>query len=179
MRTPRIVSTLLLVNLSVLLSATAQETSRPQEYASKSVLRRTYDDPEGYQILSLVLEDQATSLKLERLNIYDRNVETTQLQLCNAIPQEFQSAADDLKNKSKTEFKFKRKFTLNRPYDLQMVYTPLMFGISVAGFDPSRTHAIVSVTWGCGEMCSAGYVYLFRKTEKGWQKVGQICETMS
>ena len=139
-----------------------------------------YEDSEGYQLLSVVLDNEAKTLKLNRLEIYGRTVVTSvRLSLCRELPEEFRSAADDFARQSTTKSQFKREFSPSHPYKLTRTYGATDFGISAVGFDVSRTHAVVTVIRGCGLNCEGGSTYLFRKTEKGWQVVSQICEVMS
>jgi hypothetical protein len=151
-----------------------------QETAGKASISHYYEDSEGYELLSAVLDKEAKTLKLDRFEVYGRTVvASVRISLCRELPEEFRSAADDFVNKSKIELQFKREFSLGHPYKLTRAYGATDFGISAVGFDASRTHAVVTVVRGCGLNCSGGSTYLFRKTEKGWQEVGQICEVMS
>jgi len=139
---------------------------------------KVYEDVEGYSLLSLVLDNEAKDQKVDRISISDRTNVVLELALCNQLPQEFRPAADDLRSKSKSHLRLKRKLKLNRPYSLTSGGAT-DFSISSVGFDVARTHAIVAVFRGCGVMCSGGWTYLLRKTGNGWQIVSQICEVMS
>ncbi len=151
-----------------------------QETAKKAQVSHFYEDSEGYELLSAVLDNEAKALKLDRFEIYGRTVvASVRLSLCRELPEEFRSAADDFVNKSRIELQFRREFSLSHSYKLTRTYGATDFGISAVGFDASRTHAVVTVDRGCGLNCSGGSTYLFRKTEKGWQVVSQICEVMS
>jgi hypothetical protein len=171
---------LMLSVFHVLLPTLPRATSWPQENAKKSVVSNVYEDRDGYELLSLVLNKEAQKSKQKELSIYSKTVEiSVSLVLCNTIPDEFQSAADDLATKSNPKQRFKRLFSLSQPYQLTPLYGATDYGISAVGFDLPRTHAVASVVRGCGSMCSDGSTYLFRKTQKGWQVVGQVCGVQS
>jgi len=135
-----------------------------------------YDDPEGYQILSLMLEDEAASWKLDRVGIYGYAVNSESMP-CRRIPQEFREAVEDLTRKPK--MRFRAKFALKHKYELHSIWGATDFGITAVSFNSSRTMAVAAVIRGCGAMCSSGSTYLFRKVEGIWQKVDQVCETLS
>ena len=169
-----------LILFELLLTGTLPLTEvHSQKTAKKDPISHFYEDLEGYQLLSVVLDNEAKVLKLNRFEIYGRAVASVRLSLCRELPEEFRSAADDFANKSTVELQFKREFSLSHAYKLTRTYSVTAFGISAVGFDASRTHAVVTVVRGCGLNCSGGSTYLFRKTEKGWQVVSQICEVMS
>jgi hypothetical protein len=132
-----------------------------------------YDDPVGYQLISLVLEAEAVRLKLREIDIVNHTVGT---HLCKQFPSEFQQAGNDMMAKSTVARRFGRKFSLKHPYNL--VYEG-GFEISEPGFDSSRTHAAIHVFRGCGSLCGGGSAYLFRRTENGWQKIAEACEEVS
>jgi len=137
-----------------------------------------YQDPEGYLLLSTVLDNEAAVQHLKEVEINERSNVSLPLALCRQIPEEFRAAAEDLTTQSKTEVRFAKKFSLSPRWVLRRLLGE-GFQISVVGFDRSRTHAVLAVFKGCGSMCSGGLTYLFRKANGEWRKVGEVCETMS
>jgi hypothetical protein len=155
-------------------SAAQHQIAGPQQKKEKASSSRIYDDPEGYQLLSVVMENEARVQKLREVAIFRRSSERAH---CNEIPEEFQVAAHDPAPGSRAGLQFKRKFSLNRPYRLTWDFTD--FAISAVGFDSLRMLAVISVNYACGQMCSSGSTYLFRKTDQGWVQIGQVCRTLS
>ncbi len=169
----RVRSVLVFVSLFAL--AAQHHIAEPQQKKEKAPSSsRTYDDPEGYQLLSLVMENEASDQKLREVAIFRHASERA---LCNEIPEEFRVAAHDPAPGSRAGLQFKRKFSLTHRYRLTWDFTD--FAISAVGFDPLRTHAVISVIYACGQMCSSGSTYLFRKTTHGWEQTGQVCHTLS
>ena len=135
-----------------------------------------YDDSDGYQVMSVAVMNEAGSLGARQIVIYSRTVEQPD---CRNVPEEFQAAARDLKAKSKVVAKLRRKFSLKVTYHLSQDWGADAFSISPVGFDPSRTHAVVTVFRGCGALCGSGGTYLVRKIGGTWKKVGRACELVS
>jgi hypothetical protein len=151
-----------------------------QDKAKGPTVSHTYEDAEGYEILSLVLDGEAQHWKLDKLEVYGKTrASNATLSVCNQLPAEFRAAADDFGNRSKTELRFRRRFSTAHQYRLTPFAGVQYFEISAVGFDDGRVHAIASVTKGCGSMCIWGRTYLFRKNDKGWQKISEICEVTS
>lgn len=139
---------------------------------------RTYDDSEGYKLLSMMIEREAKDweshhLQISNLQIYNRNVRAFP---CPNIPAEFRAAAEDMAKIPDEHFRFTRKFKLHSSYSLEGSGD---ITITAVGFDSSRAHAIAYISRGCGAMCSGGFTYLFRKDNEGWKIFGRLCETMS
>jgi len=139
---------------------------------------QTYRDPEGYQLLSMMLEREAKdweahNLQVKNLQVYSRNSHAFP---CRSIPEEFRAAADDLEKIPVGHFRFSRKFMLRYRYTLSDAAD---IEITAVGFDSSRTHAVAYITRGCGSMCSGGFTYLFRKNNQSWEIASRLCETMS
>jgi hypothetical protein len=178
MRKALAILTLVLVGNS-LPASTLPKASGHQASGRKGTVPPRYTDLEGYQLMSLALEDEADFLKVKRLDLYKQSAGVSQLTICKELPKDFQLAADDLLMKSKTEVRFERKFTLAHPYRLTTDYGMTGFGVTVVGFDPHRTRAALAISEACGLMCGGGWTYLFQKTPKGWKKVGRVCEWMS
>jgi hypothetical protein len=178
MRKPLAILILGLLQSSLAVS-TLPDASKHQTSGSKEKDPPVYADDEGYKLMSLVLDSEANLSKEKRLELYERSDEVGPLTFCKALPEDFQSAADDLSMRSKTKVRFKKKFSLARAYRLIRDDSINGLGITVVGFDPDRTHAVVAVQGACGVMCGGGSTYLLRKTEKGWKIVDRVCEWMS
>lgn len=149
-------------------------------FLSTSVIGRerlpVYDDSDGYEVMSLVLMNEAGRLGAKQIVIYGRTVEQPD---CRNVPEEFQGAARDLDAKSKVVAKLRRKFSLRVTYHLSQDWGADAFSISPVGFDPSRTYAVVTVFRGCGALCGSGSTYMVRKIDGAWKKVGRACELVS
>ena len=138
----------------------------------------TYHDPEGYKVLSLMLDKEAETWKEHNLDVMNLRINnrSTVVFECSSVPEEFRAAAEELAKIPDRHFRFARKFTLDYPYSLNEGAEIM---ITAVGFDAARTHAVADISRGCGGMCSGGHTYLFRKSNQAWEIVDRVCETMS
>jgi hypothetical protein len=119
---------------------------------------------------------------------------------CKEIPEEFQPAARDFRDKNKQKWRLVKKFNLKFEYEFedqvkravppspvpgeQEMSPPNHSTVSVVsavGFDPTKTHAIAYVAGFCGVECGGGGYYLLVKAKDGWKSVrnSPICEWMA
>jgi hypothetical protein len=190
---PRVLASVLSI-ICFLSPATAQ-----QRNASSKDRLGLYDDPVGYDLLSIILEKETRQSSDQLVRIYRRTDSKLLVWLeRHAVPKEFLGAAEDLKHRAKGRERFReQRFSLSHRYKLvdydgppePANYVPLADGtvpppseadldnkissgvlsVSAVGFDQTKTHAIASVDFVCGTLCGGGRFYFLEKQETGWQ----------
>jgi hypothetical protein len=80
-----------------------------------------YDDIDGYQVLSTVIDARANEVKSESVPIFHQTVSGeavrgVRFQCAGRIPAEFQGAAEDFDKKAKTRFLLMERFSLQKKY---------------------------------------------------------------
>jgi hypothetical protein len=146
----------------------------------------TYDDADGYQVLSGIIDARANKLKSESVSIFHQtvsgeSVRDVRTQCAGGIPAEFQGAAEDFDKKATTRFLLTERFSLEKKY--RFVVGPTsnslgVFSVSAVGFDKTKTRAIVLVEYLVHPTNSIvggdTTFYLLRKTEEGWKEATEI-----
>ncbi len=163
-----------------------------------------YDDPEGYVVLSILLDHYHSEAEntLQISSLTASGTKPDSFDTCaTKFPVEFATAANDYKEKNKQQARVAKKFNAKFGYklvDLAKKRQPLaptnnakglppplfdhaVYEVSAVGFDASRTHAIAYVSVFCGPDCSSGAYHLLVKEKDGWKEfVGSpVCEWMS
>jgi hypothetical protein len=152
-----------------------------------------YDDTDGYQVLSVIINAETKDLRGDPVSIFYRTVSEegsreVRLQCSNSFPKEFQGALDDFDKKGKTEFLLQRQFSIQKKYSFVETKVHVQattesfrgtYSVSAVGFDKSRTHAIVLVEYlgrPGGSIVVGGdtIFYLLRRTANGWQEVTDV-----
>lgn len=146
-----------------------------------------YDDAEGYAVLSSIIDSGADQRKTEPISIFQHTISSQGLKdlknECAArVPAEFQKAAEDLDQKSKTGFLLKERFSLQKRYKFVATQTsdsPGVFSVSAVGFDETKSRAVVLVEYlvrPTKSMVLGGdsTYYLLRKTAAGWKEATEI-----
>lgn len=189
----RVLANMLLVTSFLLPAATQQEDAPAKNSPTY------YDDPVGYEILSIILEKQTKKSPDQLIRIYRFTDSKMLVSLEHkSVPKEFLGALDDLKQIATNRVPFRDQgFSLTHRYKLvdydgppqPATYVPLAHGtvpppseaeldnkissgvlsLSAVGFDHTRTHAIAYVDFVCGMLCGGGRFYLLKKQETGWQ----------
>jgi hypothetical protein len=163
----------------------------------------TYGDPEGYAVLSQLI-DKAVPSKTSEIDISattSRGEYVGTTEGCLKVPDEFSSALKDFHKRNESTMRLANGFSLRSKYALRdkpEVVTPpqsgpdsqqldekfvprTFFTVSAVGFDESETHAIAYVGAYCGVMCAGGAYYLLIKGKDGWKEIPDSpkCEWMS
>src|ERR1700675_2364518 len=94
--------------------------SSAQTGANKNRLLR-YDDIDGYQVLSTVIDARANEVKGESVSIFHQTVSGDAVrgvrsQCAGSIPAEFQGAAEDFDKKAKTRLLLMERFSPQKEY---------------------------------------------------------------
>jgi hypothetical protein len=158
-----------------------------------------YEDPLGYDLLSIILEKETKEFPDKLIRIY-RFTDSKMVAWLEhrPVPKEFRSAAEDLERRAKVRLRFhEHRFWLSHTYKLvdydgpgePVVYIPLADGtlpppsepdlddkissgvlsVPAVGFDETKTRAIAYVEFVCGMLCGGGRYYLLKKQEAGWR----------
>jgi hypothetical protein len=156
-----------------------------------------YDDADGYQVLSSIIDASTNKLKSESVSIFHHTISEEafrgiRFQCSGSIPAEFQSAAEDLDKKAKTKFLLQQEFSIQKKYKLvalsretpvnvgnqsQTASSSAMFSVSAVGFDETKAHAIALVRYivhNGGTTGGSSTFHLLRKTAQGWQEAMEI-----
>jgi len=152
-----------------------------------------YDDPDGYLVLSAIINAKTKDLRGDPVSIFYRTVSEegfrgVRLECSNNFPKEFQGALADFDKKGKTKFLLQRQFSIQKKY--RFVETAVhvqaptesfrgTYSVSAVGFDESKTHAIVLVEYlgGYDDRIVWGgdtRFYLLRRTANGWQEATDV-----
>jgi hypothetical protein len=155
-----------------------------------------YDDRDGYDVLSVLLNALSVVRKNDTIRIDPRTapekyVAEMKVQ-CSGIPSEFQGASENFDKKVKTRLILKRGFSLTKNYEL--AYASAMtdashpetreearkrirsgiYHVAAVGFDDTRTRAVAFVEYICGNRCGDSIFYFLRKSEKGWEEAREV-----
>ncbi len=156
-----------------------------------------YDDADGYQVLSSIIDASTNKLKSESVSIFHHTLSEeafrgVRFQCSGSIPAEFQSAAEDFDNKAKTKFLLQQEFSIQKKYKLvalsretpvnignqsQTASSSATFSVSAVGFDETKAHAIALVRYimrSGGTICGSSTFHLLRKTGQGWREATEI-----
>lgn len=156
-----------------------------------------YDDVDGYQVLSSIIDASTNKLKSDSVSIFHQTLSEeafrgVRFQCSGSIPAEFQSAAEDLVKRAKTKFLLRREFSIQKKYRLVLLSrkTPVdagnqsqtasasaTFSVSAVGFDETKAHAIALVRYivhSGGAIGGSSTFHLLRKTPQGWQEATEI-----
>jgi hypothetical protein len=153
-----------------------------------------YDDADGYQVLSSIIDASTNKLKSDSMSILHQTLSEeafrgVRFQCSGSIPAEFQSAAEDLDKKAKTKFLLRREFSIQKTYRLvapspkipgnqpQTASASATFSVSAVGFDETKAHAIALVRYivhNGGTIGGSSIFHLLRKTSQGWQEATEI-----
>jgi len=164
----------------------------PLKARSEDPPRPVYEDPDGYAVLSVLLDRYHFGSKTAVILISPFTVSEGRMLSslnCGKVPQGFQTVAKDFHDKNKIAFQLEAKFSMDGKYELSdsarkvlpppksgeqellsRVYMPVYF-VSAVGFDSLRTHAIAYVGAICGGECGGGGYYFLTKDTKGWREV--------
>jgi hypothetical protein len=164
----------------------------PLKGSSANSTKPTYEDPEGYAVLSVLLDRYHASPKDSVITISPNTTSEEQMLSslnCGKVPDGFQAASKDFHEKNKIGWQLTAKFSTETKYELsndpdkndpqpQPAEQELtsrsgkpVYVLSAVGFDPSRTKAIAYVSAFCGEVCGSGGYYFLSKEAKGWKEV--------
>ena len=162
-----------------------------------------YGDSEGYAVLSFLLEKATTKAKLSSIDILAVTAskeEWLNTEKCLKVPEEFQSAAKDFGERSKSRMRLTDKFSIKVEHALtegpdvrpapaapgeqqleESFVGKVFFTVSAVGFDQTKTHAIAYVSAYCGVMCASGAYHLLTKDKQGWKETqgSPRCEWMA
>jgi len=156
-----------------------------------------YDDADGYQVLSSIIDASTNKLKSDSVSIFHRTLSEeaftgVRFQCSGSIPAEFQSASEDFDKKAKTRFLLRREFSIQKKYgfvalsrttpvnpgnQFQTASPSATFSVSAVGFDETKAHAIALVRYivpNGGTIGGNSTFHLLRKTDQGWQKATEI-----
>jgi hypothetical protein len=164
-----------------------------------------YSDPEGYAVLSELLNQAIAKSKASAIDISlvtAREEEFIGYKDCaKFFPEDFQSAVKDFHERNKSKLRLARQFSLRVDYTLTEklnVQSPppttpaeqqldekfvgrVIFSVSAVGFDQTKTHAIAYMSAYCGVMCAGGAYHFLIKDKQGWKEIpgSPKCEWMS
>jgi hypothetical protein len=163
--------------LSLLLTVAVAQTS-----STKNRLP-LYDDADGYEVLTSIIDSRTNQRKTEAVSIFQNTISGESLHDLKTecpyrVPAEFQEAADDFDRKAKTRFRLKEGFSLQKKY--RFVAAPTsnslgVFSVSAVGFNETKTRAVVVVEYlvrPANSLVLGGDTtfYLLRKTAAGWKE---------
>jgi len=170
---------------------------------SQAAKQREYDDAEGYAVLSVLLAHSLSADSNDVLVISpvtSSGIIADSFENCKQIPDEFQPAVRDFKDKNKQKWRLVKKLNLKFEYEFEdqvkKVAPPIpvpgeqeisppndsaVFVVSAVGFDSTRTHAIAYVARFCGVECGGGAYHLLVKAKDGWKSVqnSPVCKWMA
>ena len=154
-----------------------------------------YDDRDGYEVLSVLLNRLSVTNKNETIRISPATsagqvVAKIKAQ-CSGIPDEFQGASEDFDTRTKTKQILRRQFSLTKNYELarasdmndllpetrEQARKRIRSGtyyVAAVGFNDTRTRAVTFVEYICGSLCGDSIFYFLRKTEKGWEEAPEV-----
>jgi len=155
-----------------------------------------YDDRDGYEVLSVLLNARSDVWKNETITIDPRTAlgrEVAEIKAeCSGIPAEFQAASQDFDKKLQTRLLLRRGFTLRKNYELRHAGSIMgpeqprneeeirkrirsgTYYVAAVGFDDKRTRAIAFVEYICGNLCGNSLFYFLRKSDKGWEEAPEV-----
>lgn len=158
--------------------------------------QRTYNDPEGYEVLSVLLNRLSDARKNDSIRIDPRGApETLVAEIkaqCSAVPDEFRSAWTDFDKKIEPRIAWRKNFRLTKPYELEYaepipptgkpeskeeVHKRIRSGtyyLAPVGFNENRTRAVAFVEYLCGSLCGDSIFYFLRKSERGWTEAPEV-----
>jgi hypothetical protein len=156
----------------------------------------TYDDHDGYEVLSVLLNAQSDKWKNETITIGPRTAlgrAVAEIKAeCSGIPAEFQAASEDFDRKVQTRLLLRKGFSLRKNYELGYASSAIAaeqprnkeeirkrirsgtYYVAAVGFDDKRTRAIAFVEYICGSLCGNSLFYYLRKSEKGWEEAREV-----
>ena len=113
---------LMVLALVLFCSLSFLTVSNAQTSANKNQLL-PYDDADGYQVFSSIIDASTNKLKSDSVSIFHRTLSEeafagVRFQCSGSIPAEFQSAAEDFDKKAKTKFLLRREFSIRKKYRL-------------------------------------------------------------
>jgi hypothetical protein len=160
---------------------------------------RTYDDADGYAVLSRMLDEGWSASASAEIVISPVTGKGAELS-CAQIPDEFRTTMTDFLLRNREPFRLVERFNTHvnflltdnppseepelLPGEQPVVNLPLIrprVRLSAVGFDKSRTRAFAYMTVLCGPEClSAGY-YLLKREKGKWNEVkgDPLCETIA
>jgi hypothetical protein len=182
--------------LSVLLLSLSPFAANGSAQTKKREAARVYEDRDGYEVLSVLLNALSVTRKNETVRIDPRmasgkGVAEIKAQ-CSGIPAEFQAASEDFDKKVETRFLLRRGFSLAKSYALlharvktdatwaetqeeaRKRFGSGIYHVAAVGFDDKRTRAIAFVEYICGNLCGDSIFYFLRKSEKGWVQAPEV-----
>jgi hypothetical protein len=160
-----------------------------QEGAQTKIQNRpppVYDDNDGYEVLSVVLNARIAKQKNETVRISSGTSSGDRVMQmrgqCSGIPAEFQSASEDFDEKAKTKLVLRKEFYLKKKYELEYANRastnpsvhPGVFYVGAVGFNGTKTRAIALVEYICGSLCGDSSFYFLRKSGKRWEEAPEV-----
>ncbi len=154
-----------------------------------------YEDRDGYEVLSLVLDDLSDQWKDKSLAICPLTTSAKDAfkAECPKIPEEFQGASEDFDSKVgkarlKNEFSLKKNYRLVAPLHASSTTKEQAdskvknqarapygtYYVAAVGFDAKRTHAVAFVEYFCGNLCGNSTFYFLRKSGSGWLEAKEV-----
>jgi hypothetical protein len=155
-----------------------------------------YEDREGYEVLSVLLNRLSVARKNDTIRIDPRTAEGKRVAemkaQCLGNPEEFRGASEDFDEKVKTRLILRRGFSLTKQYELARVsrmadpsqletreearkrYHSGTYYVAAVGFDDKRTRAVAFVEYICGNLCGDSIFYYLRKSERGWEEAREV-----
>lgn len=158
--------------------------------------QQTYQDPEGYEVLSLLLNRLSdvwknNSIRIDPRAARGKTVAEIKAQ-CSGVPDEFRSAWNDFDRSLEPRLVWQKNFALTKPYELagagpapfpgepepkEQAHKRIRSGtyyLAPVGFNEDRTRAVAFVEYLCGGLCGDSIFYFLRKSEKGWTEVPEV-----
>jgi hypothetical protein len=171
----------------------------------QSLSYEAYEDPEGYTVLSVLLnqtQGRNAQVHIYFLTVSIANLSSLDIDKCAAVPDDFKSAFADFRERNQHRQRLLRRFSLSANYELveeskgqQEISLPpapgeqemrimgqdTLMTVSAIGFDKTRTHAIAYIQGICGPECAGGGVHLLAKGKAGWKEIkdSPTCTWMS
>lgn len=176
-----VVALALLLCLCSFIPASDAQTHAKKNQASP------YEDTDGYQVLSSMIEARTEKSKDRSVSIFHQTVSgdtvgKIRAECSSRFPQEFQSALEDFDTKAKTKLSLVQKFSIHKEYKLveNRVGTQTgVYSVSAVGFDEKKARAVVLVQHlvrppGSVVLGGDTMLYPLRRTGTGWQLAADV-----
>ena len=163
--------------------------SGPVQSALSSERTSTYEDLEGYAVLSILLNSEVgneTSVAKISLST-DPGLGIPAFEFCaKKLPEEYRAAILDFTNRNAKIFKLQKRFDLKVKYEFSRNSEAAtgkrpFYSVSAVGFDDARDHAVAYVAAVCGFNCFGGTYHFLKKQQGNWVEVSgaRECEYMA
>ena len=175
------------VALTLLFCLCSLSSASDAQTLAKKIHPRSYEDTDGYRVLSSIIEARTAKLKKGTVLIFHQTVSGNTFgegmsECVSPLSGEFQSALEDFDKKGKTKLLLQHQLSIHEEYKFVETMVGLRTGIysvSAVGFDENKTRAIVLVRYlvrrpRAVNLGGDKMLYLLRRTGTGWQQAADV-----